>query len=130
MSKRRHTDEEIFAVCEGLRAAEQAATVRRVYPIVGGNRSRIARLVAAFNRLHDPLAQMTRAYEEAIHQVQALTIKNSELRHEQHGLKKLVEEYRAKLTESDDNAVRMLQAAIDGQAYDANKEQVVRFGGS
>lgn len=130
MSKQRCTDEEIFAVCEGVRAAEQAATVRRVYPLVGGNRSRVARLVTAFNRLHDPLAQMTRAYEDAMRQVQELTIENTGLRHKLNGLMELVEEYRAKLTESDDNAVRMLQAAIDEQASDAIKAQVSRIGGN
>jgi len=113
MSKRRHTDEEIFVACESVRTPEQPASVRRVYALVGGSWPRIARLVAAFNRQHDPLAHMTGAYEDAVYQVQELTIEISRLRHQLNENMELVEEYKAKLAESSDSAGWLLQAAID-----------------
>ena len=126
MSKRRHTDEEIFAQCESMRKSGQSVTVRSVYAIVCGNWPRVARLVAAFNKDHDALAVITRAHDQAILENQELTIENGKLNIRLNELTHLVEEYKTKLIESDRNATLMLQAAME----ETRDESAMHAGGS
>jgi Plasmid replication region DNA-binding N-term len=110
---RKHSDEEIFAVCASLRKDGQSVTVRVVYALVGGSWPRVARLVAAFNRQHDPLVEISAAYESAVLEVQALTNENAQLIVQLQELTDTIRQLQAKLEESDANAVSMLQAAMD-----------------
>jgi hypothetical protein len=112
VTKRKHSDEDILAVCASLRKDGQAATVRVVYAIVGGSWPRVARLVAAFNKQHDPLAEITAAYEMVVLEVQTLTSENAQLKVQLQKLTATVKQLQAKLQESDNTAVSMLHAAM------------------
>jgi hypothetical protein len=126
MSKRRHTDDQIFAQCESMRKSGQSVTIRNVYAILKGNWPRVARLVTAFNKEHDALAVITRAHDQAILENQELAIENGKLNIRVNELTHLVEEYKMKLIESDRNATLMLQAAME----ETRDESAMHAGGS